>query len=208
MVLFAKAPVPGRVKTRLVPLLGAQAAASLHAAFVRDMLDKLGQLQHKADVELHTDVPTDAWSGTGVATCLQCPGSLSARLVHALEQGLQRGRPQVIVVGSDSPDLPPSHLAAMLACHADVVLGPCADGGFYAIGCRAMHPDMFRGVEWSTRQTLAQTEKAARGCGLSVERGPCWYDVDEPADLERLLCNPDLPRHTAMWRTSRLRTLD
>jgi rSAM/selenodomain-associated transferase 1 len=201
MVLFAKAPVPGRVKTRLVPLLGPQSAADLHAAFVRDMLEKLDGLRDIADLELHTDIPTDAWSGLAVATRIQCTGDLALKMLHALGEHLREGRPQVMVIGSDSPDLPASHLGTLLDARADVALGPCADGGFYAICCRAVHPLMFHGVEWSSSGTLVQAERAVQACGLAVERGQSWYDVDEPSDLERLLHVPNLPRHTAIWQT-------
>lgn len=208
MVLFAKAPVPGRVKTRLVPVLAPQAAADLHAAFVRDMLEKLGGLRDVADLELHTDISTDAWTGMGVSTRIQCAGDLALKILHALSEQLHEGRPQVMVIGSDSPDLPASHLRTLLDSRADAALGPCADGGFYAICCRAVHPRMFHGVEWSSSQTLAQTERALQACGLTVERGPSWYDIDEPADLERLLRAGNLPRHTAIWQTRALPTLD
>src|SRR5258708_26286373 len=110
-----------------------------------------------------------------------------------------RGREQVCIVGSDGPTLPAAHLRALLSSPADVALGPCEDGGYYAIACRRTHAAMFQGVRWSSAEALSQTEQAARACGLSVERGPGWYDVDRPADLPRLRQDVNLPARVRRW---------
>jgi len=197
MILFAKAPVAGRVKTRLAREIGAGRAVELHRAFVTDSLTKLKEFTTVADLQLHTDNPTDAWSELDVAREVQTPGGLQLKLLHALGQGLAAGRPQVIIFGSDSPTLPHAHVQRLLDSTADVALGPCEDGGYYAIACRRVHPDMFAGVAWSTPDALEQTERAARACGLSVDRGDLWYDVDGPEDLARLMAEPGLPEATA-----------
>ena len=172
-------------------------AAELHRAFVTDSLAKLKEFTNVADLQLHTDIHTDAWSELGVAREVQIPGDLQLKLLHALGQGLAAGRPQVIIFGSDSPTLPHAHVRRLLDSTADVALGPCEDGGYYAIACRRIHPDMFAGVAWSTPNALEQTERAAGACGLSVERGDLWYDVDGPEDLARLLAEPGVPSSTA-----------
>ena len=197
MILFAKAPVAGRVKTRLAMEIGACRATELHRAFVTDSLEILKRFTTAADLQLHTDISTDAWSELDVAREVQTPGDLQLKLLHALGRGLAAGRPQVIVFGSDSPTLPHAHVQRLLDSNADVALGPCDDGGYYAIACRRVHPEMFAGVAWSTPDTLEQTERAARACGLSVERGDLWYDVDGPEDLARLMAERDLPRSTS-----------
>src|SRR5262249_43849833 len=96
---------------------------------------------------------------------------------------LAAGRPFVLIVGSDSPTLPAEFMTELSRLDADVVLGPTRDGGFYAIGCRKIHPEMFAGVTWSSTFTLTQTIEAARWCGLSVSQGLEWFDIDEPDDL-------------------------
>jgi glycosyltransferase A (GT-A) superfamily protein (DUF2064 family) len=98
-----------------------------------------------------------------------------------------------MVLGSDSPTLPRGHIQRLLDSKADVALGPCEDGGYYAIACRRVHAEMFTDVEWSTSHVLEQTERAVRASGLSVERGDLWYDVDGPEDLARLIKDPALP---------------
>jgi rSAM/selenodomain-associated transferase 1 len=196
LILFAKAPVPGVVKTRLAAEWGDAAAAGLHSAFVLDTLEKLRRFNKFADLELHTDISTDAWGETGVARDLQAAGTLELKLIHALGRGLDQGRSVVMILGSDSPTLPDECIHGLMESRADVALGPSEDGGYYAIACRRIASQMFRGVEWSTRNVLEQTERAARACGLSVERGQLWYDVDFPADVLRLTAETRLPRHT------------
>ena len=193
IILFARAPVAGQVKTRLEAALGAEATVELHNAFVLDTLDKLLTLRAVAGIELHTDIETDAWRRPEVTVRTQIRGDLGLRMLHALDAKW------ACIVGSDAPTLPVSHIEALLASSADVALGPCEDGGYYAISCRRTHPEMFRGVEWSSAVTLAQTEQAARRCAMSVERGPGWYDIDLPEDLLRLRREGNLPSRTARW---------
>ena len=199
ILLFAKAPVPGRVKTRLSGRLGAAAAADFHAACVSDLLEALLGSGLEAGVELHCDTSTDAWDRFRVATRLQAPGDLGARMREAIRASLDRGRPRVLILGSDVPDLPMAHLEELLGIDADVALGPTDDGGYYAIACRRWALRMFDGVEWSSGRELEQTIAACRRCGLSAALGPAWYDVDTPEDLARLGRSPGLRPHTRDW---------
>ena len=102
-----------------------------------------------------------------------------------------------MILGSDSPTVPLNHVEQVLACPADVCLGPAADGGFYAIACRKTKPGMFRGVAWSSPATLEQTIAAVKNAGLEITLAPEWYDVDEGADLDRLAADPGLRQATA-----------
>ncbi len=199
VIVFAKAPAPGRVKTRLIPVLGAERAAELQRVFVLDVIERLAPLGDRIRVELHTDQPTDAWNELKIPGGLQSGGDLGARLRHAIAAALEEGSSQVVILGGDAPTLPVSHLAALLDSPADVALGPAEDGGYWGIGCRRWHERMFDGVVWSDPRTLGQTRHAAEACGLSVDVGPTWYDVDSIADLERLAACPNLPDHTARW---------
>src|SRR5437899_11991099 len=102
IILFAKAPVAGNVKTRLQAALGPEATLALHEAFVLDMLDKLLVLPEIADIELHTDIETDAWRDRQVTRKLQCAGDLGLKMLHALSSALAQGREAVCIVGSDA----------------------------------------------------------------------------------------------------------
>ena len=190
VILFAKAPVPGRVKTRLAAAVGMTQAAALHRAFVADMIEKLMPL---GLLELHTDIKTDEWSGFQVTRRLQARGDLGQRMYLALS-GVSSL--PAILIGGDAPTLPAGHLENLISSKADIALGPAEDGGYYAIFCRNINPRMFDGVEWSTGRTLEQTVRAVTSQGLSVELGPMWWDVDEPEDLDRLKADPHLPRFT------------
>ena len=195
LILFAKAPVPGRVKTRLAKTVGIEQATKLHRAFVGDTLQKAAKLADRGiiDVELHTDVETDAWSLNRVTHRLQVQGDLGDRMYHAIQQALAQGHPQAMIIGSDSPTLPESHLLNLLELPQDVALGPCDDGGYYAISCCRIAPEMFRSVNWSVASTLVETCKGCAQVGLTTALGQSWFDVDVPDDLNRLRTEANLP---------------
>ena len=195
VILFAKAPDPGRVKTRLIPALSPDSAAALHRAFVQDCLESLARFTP----ELHTD--RKGWIGFPRVR-LQSEGDLGTRMHHAASTALEEGAATVCILGTDAPTLPAGHVEHLLRSPADVTLGPAEDGGYWGICFRRAHPEMFAGVEWSSEHTLAQTVDAIHAVGLTTALGPQWWDVDEPRDLERLLSLAELPPHTARWKES------
>lgn len=199
IILFAKAPVSGRVKTRLIPFLTPEQAAQLHRAMVYDMLEMLQGLRDLAHIELHTDIPTCDWPESPVARRLQPEGELGRKLWITMARGLAEGHASVLVLGSDSPGLPGSHVTGLLNSGADIKLGPTEDGGFYGICAGRVVPEMFDGVRWSTSHTLTDTLTALARAGLSAEIGEGWSDVDEPGDLLRARSAPLLGRNTARW---------
>jgi rSAM/selenodomain-associated transferase 1 len=184
LIVFAKAPRPGFVKTRLG--LDPTSAASLYAEFVERTLKTVCDLRDEAELELSLDIPCAAWSEFSVHRTIQHEGDLGLRLHAALERGLSAGHPIVVVLGSDSPTLPVEHIRWLLNCDADVALGPTLDGGYYGIGCRKIVPGMFADVRWSTRNALRDTITSIAGCGLHCVVGPEWFDVDTPEDLDRI----------------------
>lgn len=182
IILFAKAPVPGKVKTRLTPHLTPAQAARLHQAMVEDTWSRMQQLKDIATLELHTDIETDAWRAISFRR-LQVEGDLGVRMLHALSQAFEQGATQAMIVGSDIPELPVDHLRLLLDSLSQVALGPVRDGGYYAISCRTTHPHMFQDVRWSTLHALADTINSCARAGLSVSVGAPWHDVDSPEDL-------------------------
>ncbi len=197
-MVFAKAPVAGNVKTRLVPPLSFEQAAALHEAFVSDTVESLQSLTGCVSIELHTDIETDAWPALIVPRRIQHGRDLGLKMLNAITEALSRGHPLAMILGSDSPTLPGSYLDAILRIEADVVFGPATDGGYYAIAARTTDQAMFDNVPWSSSETLVDTVRACRAAGLTTALGPEWFDVDSVADLERLALSPDLPRHTRM----------
>lgn len=191
IILFAKAPVPGRVKTRLAPVLAATRAADLHRRMVEHAWARLNLAGEGVSRELHTDVPTNAWPHMHPRR-IQSRGDLGERMSAAVQSALAAGHGRCLIAGSDAPGLPTEHLRELLESSADVALGPTEDGGYYAIACSRVEPRMFDGVRWSTTHALDDTVRAAAACGLTVGIGSRWFDIDCPEDLIRLAEYPDL----------------
>ena len=184
IAVFAKAPIPGRVKTRLVPPLTSEVAALLHERLVADVWSRLNALSD-ADCELHTDQHTSAWPEISPKS-LQCDGDLGQRMTHAIEHGFTAGRPSVAIVGGDIPEFPVAALSAMLSSTSDVSFGPARDGGYYALVCRRSAPGMLAGVRWSTAHALADSIASCIRAGLNISIGQPWHDVDSEEDLHLL----------------------
>ena len=202
IALFAKAPIAGRVKTRLQPPLTQGQAADLHLAFALDVWESLSRIP---DVSLYL-YRDEAWPlGNEPAgrenCCLQQGSDLGERMLHCFEELQARGHDRVLIVGSDSPSLRVDYLAQGLERlrDTDAVLGPSADGGYYAVGCRRALARMFAGVHWSTASTKVETERAFEREGLRCEMLPEWYDIDTEKDLRRLAGESNLPRRTKAW---------
>jgi len=127
----------------------------------------------------------------GARLVAQPRGGFGARLERALVAGLTRGR-RVVLVGADSPTLPPAIVRRAFArlARADVVLGPATDGGYYLIGARAALPEpLFREMPWGTARVAEEALRRAAVAGLRVAVLPAWYDVDDAAGLCRLLAD-------------------
>ncbi|HEX8352506.1 MAG TPA: TIGR04282 family arsenosugar biosynthesis glycosyltransferase [Pyrinomonadaceae bacterium] len=210
---MAKAPRPGGVKTRLVPPLAGPEAARLAACF---FADTVALAQGVAATVLVAYAPADGRAaleealraaaleggpgeetprenikrGGGLLWLEQRGGDLGERLAGVVERAAALGLGPMLLVGADSPTLPPAFLAAALegldVGRADVALGPTEDGGYYAVGLRAPARGLFYSVEWSTPRAYAQTARNAERLGLRLLELPRWYDVDTPADLLRL----------------------
>ncbi|MCI0570231.1 MAG: TIGR04282 family arsenosugar biosynthesis glycosyltransferase [Myxococcaceae bacterium] len=188
LCVFAKAPVPGRVKTRLARHLGDVRAAALARAFLLDTWSGLGCLGGVERV-LALDGAPDLLPPElcGAEVWPQPEGHLGRRLEEVLARALGRSD-RAVALGADTPGLPPRLLEETLLAleRADAVLGPSADGGFYLLGLRRPCTGLLEDVPWSTAQTLACTRRRLEEGGLHVVTVSPWFDVDEPADLARL----------------------
>ena len=202
IALFAKAPIPGCVKTRLQPHLTAEQSAALHLAFVQDSWASLRSMEG-VTLYLYAD---QQWPGfrklAGPSRVgLQRGADLGEKMLNCFEELSQQGYARMLIVGSDSPTLPPDYPRAGLELlgGVDAVLGPSEDGGYYAVGCRSAKPGMFQDVSWSAASTLTETEQAFERAGFISKRLPSWYDIDTIEDLRQLVSAGDLPEHTARW---------
>ena len=202
IVLFAKAPRPGRVKTRLIPALSAEDSATLYEAFVRDMWERL-RVVAPDSCFLYSDTAWPPFVELAGANhvALQRGGDLGEKLLHCFEELSTQGYGRMLIVGSDGPTLPAEYLRQGLdrLASQDAVLGPTLDGGYYAVGCRVPKAEMFNQVTWSSPATLEHTERAFERMGWSMERLPGWYDVDTIDDLRRLAADSHLHGYTRQW---------
>lgn len=184
VIVFAKAPVPGRVKTRLIPALGPEGAAAL----ARRMLERtLGEaLATGMAVELCGDPDPGEWhDGPGVALEAQGAGDLGERLTRAAKRVLSAGD-DVILIGTDCPALDAARLgdAARALGRFDAVINPTLDGGYALLGLSRFDPSIFAGIDWSTDRVAGQTVGRLVALGWTVAVGETLRDIDEPADLE------------------------
>jgi rSAM/selenodomain-associated transferase 1 len=195
LIVMAKQPMAGLAKTRLCPPLTQEQAAGLADAFLVDIVAN-AQRADCAEVVLAIAPDTaDAWFAQrfpGLARIVQLGADLGERLSGVFEAAWSRRYCPCVVIGADSPDLPPERLRAAFTAlrsgpeGADLVLGPAEDGGYYLIGLKGKPPDLFREIAWSSEQVLAQTLARAEALDLRVHLLPNWYDIDTVADLERL----------------------
>ena len=210
LIIFAKEPRPGHVKTRLSPPLSPEGAAQLYHSFLQDILEEMARLPEVGLALAYS--PPGAhdffWDLVPPGTDLfpQEGADLGERMSRAFDRGFAAGFSPVWLRGSDVPDLPGTAVSeareVLAAGRAQVVLGPCPDGGYHLVGLSAPEPRLFRGVAWSGPTVLADTLHRARHLGLEVHLLPPWPDIDTYADLRSFLTRPH-PAPQAGWRSHR-----
>lgn len=188
IVIFARAPLIGEVKTRLGRAIGEAAALALYEAFLDDTCTLTQGLGARRVLAVAGDLDEPHLQRLGKSQRLeleaQGDGDLGARMARAIARHVGGG--PVVIIGSDAPTLPRAHLHQALDAlmDHDVVIGPSDDGGYYLVGARREVPELFSDVRWSTPEVLPTT--LARLAGRSHALLPSWYDVDAVEDLERL----------------------
>ena len=197
LAVMAKAPRPGKVKTRLSPPLTPQQASELNICFLRDTTENIQQVTeagNSAGIVVYTPIGDEAaFEGilpNGFQLLGQRGDDFGERLLHACEDLFACGFTSVCLIDSDSPTMPQHALrqaVESLSREGDrMVLGGSDDGGYYLLGIKRLHPRLFEQIDWSTERVFHQTLERAKEIGLSTELLPNWYDVDDAATLERL----------------------
>lgn len=193
-LVFARAPEPGEVKTRLIPRLGAGPAAVLAARLTLRTLDRVtassvGPVTLCCSPDTAHPFFSLCERRHGVRLAPQGAGDLGDRMHRALEAALA-DHDAALLVGTDIPGVVENDLsraAAALAAGNDAVIGPAEDGGYWLVGARRPDPALFQGIDWSTERVLRQTRERLAGLGWrTAEIGMRW-DVDRPEDVDRLL---------------------
>ena len=194
LIVFAKNPIPNQVKTRLLPKLSADQAASLYCAFLMDWCETLAELSNVDVVIAYTPPESQsdlqALIGNNVTYIPQTGTDLGARLTSATQWACDNGYKKILIVGSDSPTLPLSYISqAILSLNfCDIVIGPSMDGGYYLIGfssdnLNVVVPYIFEEIAWSTAHVLRQTVERIHTLNATFKLLPPWYDIDTPEDL-------------------------
>ncbi len=192
LIIFAKSPIPGKVKTRLTPKITLTKAAELYKAFIVDTVSNALKLKcekttiaytpYNAEIALHRLV------GRSVNYLPQKGHSLGERMKNAFKQSFAGGAKRVVIIGTDSPTLPVSYIqkAFDILKKIPVVIGPTFDGGYYLIGLSGLNDDIFDGIGWGTSRVFDQTLTRIKSLNTQVYVLPPWYDVDTSEDLEFL----------------------
>lgn len=192
LAVMAKAPRPGKVKTRLSPPLSAEQAAGLNRCFLQDTTENIRAVA--AGVVSYTPVGDEALFEEllpdDFVLVAQRGYVFGERLLAAAEDILGCGYGSVCLIDSDSPTVPRAayeQAVAELAREGDrIVLGPTADGGYYLIGMKQAHATLFERINWSTDTVCRETRERAHAAGIEVVDLPLWYDVDDAATLDIL----------------------
>ena len=195
VLVFAKAPRPGHAKTRLIPVLGADGAAALHARLIRLTL-RTARRAALGPVELHGAPADDDFlrfcaASYGAGLVPQSDGDLGARMNGALDEAL-RVNACAILVGTDCPALTAHHLrlaAAALHDGFDAVFVPTEDGGYALVGLRRCDPRLFEGIAWSTHDVMSQTRDRLAALDWRWTELERLWDIDTGPDYERLLAS-------------------
>ena len=190
VVVFAKAPVPGRVKTRLAADVGPKEATRIYRTIGLETVEALRGGPWSTHVYITPSTPealgaVREWLGTdGIAFRTQAPGDLGDRMSAAARETLRRAA-SMVIVGTDIPGLDAEAIRRALRAleTSDVVLGPATDGGYYLIALNEPRPELFEDIPWSTSEVLTETTRAAERAGLSVSLLDPMTDVDTLADL-------------------------
>jgi rSAM/selenodomain-associated transferase 1 len=210
-ILFARTPVPGRVKSRFQPRLSPEQACALHCAATSDTAALVAESLSTPTLWLFlSEEPSGGEAGEFALPprfrcTLQPQGTLGERMAAAFARALSGGARRVVIFGSDSPTLP--RTVPPLAFHhlhdSDLVVGPTDDGGYYLIGCRRFDPALFDGVEWSTQRTCSQTLANAATLAYKTALLERWYDLDSWGDVGKMLAaaqrGTPLPPHLAAF---------
>lgn len=209
LAVMAKAPLPGTVKTRLVPPLTAEQAAELYRALLVDQFEQLRHFSGAARYVFYApagarEILRDL-GGSDYAYRAQSDGDLGARMEQVFAELWRLGHRNIVLIGSDLPALPlqivNDAFTRLARKEAQVVLGPSGDGGYYLIGMNQAAPEIFEDMTWSHDRVLADTMVRLDGLGLSYSMLPTWFDLDVAEDFQRLGTLPRSEARAALSRT-------
>ncbi|UCE36466.1 MAG: TIGR04282 family arsenosugar biosynthesis glycosyltransferase [Thermoplasmata archaeon] len=192
IVIMAREPKPNKVKTRLTPPLDPQTASKIYHGFLLDRIEQVESLREVDHFVAITPESSDSFFKDIIpkdfALLRQKGKDLGERLSDISNTLFKKGYEKVVMMDSDSPNLPSRYISEGLKMlnKADLVLGPCEDGGYYLIGLSSNMPQIFQDIPWSTSRVTEITNKKAKALGKKISLLEEWYDVDTFEDLKRM----------------------
>ena len=211
LIIFAKAPFEGKVKTRLAADIGSEAATGLYRAFVEDLLFTLSHTGYP--IQIHywppdAGIEMTTWLGADYEFLPQSGGDLGERMASAFASAFSKNAKQAVLVGTDFPDLPSLiiHDAFNALSTHDAVIGPSNDGGYFLIGFtrHGFLPDVFQGIQWGTPSVFSETVKIFKKKQHAVHILPEWWDIDTHGDLLEFIYRQKKSIGSKAPRTTRL----
>lgn len=191
LFIFTRYPEPGKAKTRLIPALGAVAAAELHRQMTERTLTQVQLLQQSYPLTVEVwfaggDLnQMQSWLGEALQYQPQPDGDLGHRMAQAFQSAFDQNIKAAVIIGTDCPELSAELLTKAFQAlqQTDLVLGPANDGGYYLIGLRRFVPQLFQSIAWSTERVFQQTIDIANRLNVSHTCLPVLTDIDRPEDL-------------------------
>ncbi len=211
LIIFAKSPIPGKVKTRLIPHITPTKAAEIYEAFIADTISTVLKLKCEkitvAYSPIYSEKTFQRLCGQSVDYLPQKGHNLGERMKNAFKHSFDTGFERTVIIGTDSPTLPSSYIrkAFEVLKEVPVTIGPTFDGGYYLIGLSEQNNALFDNIEWSTSSVFSQTLAKIKTANKQLCILPPWYDVDTPDSLEflrshllsmKMSGNEDIPEKT------------
>lgn len=214
LIIFAKSPIPGKVKTRLTPHITPTEAAELYRAFIADTMSTVRKLKCERVTIAYTPSSAEATfhsiCGQSVNYLPQKGDNLGERMENAFKHSFDKGSKRTVIIGTDSPTLPLSYIQKAFEAlkEVHVTIGPTFDGGYYLIGLSEQNDTIFDGIDWSTSKVFGQTLARIQAANKQLYVLPPWYDVDTSDNLEflrshirsmKMSGNEDIPEKTLQF---------
>lgn len=208
IIIMAKVPEAGKVKTRLQSFLNAEKCAEFAECLLRDVIEKNRNASDQLIIAFSPKGKSEYFQKFSQYNFILTPqkgADLGEKMFNAFDFAFGQNIDSTVMIGTDSPTFPRKFIekAFEFLENSDAVLGESEDGGYYLIGLKRLKKEIFENVEWSSPETFQQTVQNVEKCGLKLSFVPKWFDVDLPEDFERLrkdLTNkPNLAPFTAKW---------
>jgi uncharacterized protein len=192
LIIFSRYPEPGKTKTRMIPVLGAEGAANLQRRLSENTLTKARTLSKLREIEIAvyftggSKILMETWLGKELNYYPQAEGDLGEKMRSAFADSFSQKSQRVVIIGIDCPSLDCYILETAFEAlkNNDLVLGEAADGGYYLIGLSKLFPQLFMDINWGTSEVFSVTNRIAQQLNLAIAYLPILRDLDRPEDLE------------------------